>query len=544
VPFPKNPPLEAAVIADAENDLPRLVYADWLDEHGDPARAGFIRVLCALHDKNPADPDYPDLIEQRREAFDGLTGRLDLAPKLPRGVDFHDSRYDPDRDDTGSSYHRGFPYFAQQPYLGDGWTPAKEEEAADRFAAALPEVLARTTLRGLDVSEHFSRQLHRILPAQACGQLSAFADNGSPWGPSTGVVDAVVRSPLRASVRWLDLDVKDAAEATALAAAKLPRLHRWDAHHGFRCPPAAAKKLVSADWFAGLHRLLCPFTKGHSKTLWSALARAPHLHTVHVWGQGVLAPLGAKPFRSLGRLHLHAATPTKADLNGLIRAKLPNLAVLEVTNGGLRNDGLKALTAADWFAGLRVLELDCDDLGDQGIVALGKSAVAPHLRSLTVGTSKLRPKGFASLAVDYPSLTTLDLSASHTTKMTPEEMAAFTEALSLPCLRHLRLQGWSVGDAGAVALANNPAVANLTRLALEYAEVGAKGIRAIVESPHLQRLVYLNLSSSPGGAGMDALTDPGVLPRLAHCWLPDGVSKAVYKKLVSARGAIFVGGPN
>jgi uncharacterized protein (TIGR02996 family) len=37
----------AAIIAAPTDDLPRLVYADYLDEHGDPARAEFIRVQIA-----------------------------------------------------------------------------------------------------------------------------------------------------------------------------------------------------------------------------------------------------------------------------------------------------------------------------------------------------------------------------------------------------------------------------------------------------------------------------------------------------------------
>src|SRR5581483_7143335 len=37
-----------AIADHPDDDLPRLVYADWLDEHGDPARAEFIRVQCAL----------------------------------------------------------------------------------------------------------------------------------------------------------------------------------------------------------------------------------------------------------------------------------------------------------------------------------------------------------------------------------------------------------------------------------------------------------------------------------------------------------------
>lgn len=69
MPFPTNPALEAAVIADTENDLPRLVYADWLDEHGDPARAAFIRTQIALHDKHPADPDFTDHEVSRRVGY-------------------------------------------------------------------------------------------------------------------------------------------------------------------------------------------------------------------------------------------------------------------------------------------------------------------------------------------------------------------------------------------------------------------------------------------------------------------------------------------
>ena len=36
-----------AVLATPEDDLPRLVYADWLEENGNPERAAFIRVQCS-----------------------------------------------------------------------------------------------------------------------------------------------------------------------------------------------------------------------------------------------------------------------------------------------------------------------------------------------------------------------------------------------------------------------------------------------------------------------------------------------------------------
>src|SRR5205809_8115599 len=30
------------------DDLPRLIYAEWLDEHGQPERAAYLRAECAL----------------------------------------------------------------------------------------------------------------------------------------------------------------------------------------------------------------------------------------------------------------------------------------------------------------------------------------------------------------------------------------------------------------------------------------------------------------------------------------------------------------
>ena len=41
---PDESALLAAISADPADDTARLVYADWLDEHAQPARAEFIRV--------------------------------------------------------------------------------------------------------------------------------------------------------------------------------------------------------------------------------------------------------------------------------------------------------------------------------------------------------------------------------------------------------------------------------------------------------------------------------------------------------------------
>ena len=44
--------------AHPEDDTPRLIYADWLDDNHQPARAQFIRLQCRLAKLDLEDPDY------------------------------------------------------------------------------------------------------------------------------------------------------------------------------------------------------------------------------------------------------------------------------------------------------------------------------------------------------------------------------------------------------------------------------------------------------------------------------------------------------
>ena len=58
-----------AVIAAPDDDTPRMVYADWLDEHGRPERAEFIRVDCELArlaDNEPGRQARAEALWERR----------------------------------------------------------------------------------------------------------------------------------------------------------------------------------------------------------------------------------------------------------------------------------------------------------------------------------------------------------------------------------------------------------------------------------------------------------------------------------------------
>lgn len=49
----------AAIIANPQDDLPRLIYADFLDERGQCDRAEFIRLQCRTHKIIASEP-YTD----------------------------------------------------------------------------------------------------------------------------------------------------------------------------------------------------------------------------------------------------------------------------------------------------------------------------------------------------------------------------------------------------------------------------------------------------------------------------------------------------
>lgn len=57
------------VLSAPDDDVPRLIYADWLEERGDP-RGEFIRVQCELAQTDPLHENYYDLSERNKALLD------------------------------------------------------------------------------------------------------------------------------------------------------------------------------------------------------------------------------------------------------------------------------------------------------------------------------------------------------------------------------------------------------------------------------------------------------------------------------------------
>jgi uncharacterized protein (TIGR02996 family) len=148
--------LLAAVAADPDADAPRLVFADYLDEHGDPDRAEFIRVQCELAALRPDPRTTPERDERPR--FWSLLARSDELEERHRR-----DWLGPVVGEFSVTFRRGFPgyvettsaefvargaeLFALAPTIDDVLFRSIEGEDAD--AVARCPAVAR--VRGMDV---------------------------------------------------------------------------------------------------------------------------------------------------------------------------------------------------------------------------------------------------------------------------------------------------------------------------------------------------------------------------------------------------------
>jgi uncharacterized protein (TIGR02996 family) len=533
--YPVNPALEAAVVADAEDDAPRLVYADWLEDHGDPVRAEYIRNECALWDKLPADADYPARIERRLELRVQVQPRT-MEPKLPTAVGFHDSSLE-GGDDSSVAFHRGFPYFAQDPHV-EGGHPGRTH--AEAFRDALAGVVSETTIRGVDFYTLW-RHFDVISSSPAAGRLSAISCHNSDPEDGPTAAEMIAASPAAANLVWLDLaQMSTNRDLTALASAEFPRLLRLETN--WWMPEDRVSDLLQADWFGRLRRIRMMNLTGSGDVVGAGLGRLPQLHTiesyeVHSDALGALAAPGAFP--ALGRLSICASLRGAGSVT-LANAELPLLAVLELEGCGLRNDDVRTLLGASWFGRLRVLGMPTNEIGDRGVAAIAASPAAKNLQVLSLGDNSFGKGGLTAIARPgaFPSLTTLDLHSSVKRKASEDDVTRFLGGLEIPGLRHLDLNGWPVNDAGARAIVNNPSLANLAWLSLGYCRIGKAGLEALAESPHLRKLIYLYLSSNPCEQSADVLLDPTSFPNLAECWITR-FSDPLGERLQKARPGVW-----
>jgi uncharacterized protein (TIGR02996 family) len=334
--------LLCAICEDPDDDTPRLVFADWLDEHGDADRADFIRLQISLH--ADAVPEGDRSATEARVAE--LLGRNEAAwcaelPGLP-GV-------------TWATYPhpfvRGFAYAVGIKH-GKAW-----REHADVAFAAAP-------VSSLTCGGTFSARTSR--PIHASPLLGRVAEFRGAHFDTEGAEAFVTNSHLVGRLRKLQISNAPDADAVAAVLARASGLRNLEWLGFGAVGVAGVAALASSPHLTRLRDLLLHRSKAGDDGA-EAIAASPYLAAVEhvllnyagVGDRGAVALAGSTRLRSLRQLYLGGCAPISdaAAVDIATSTGLPALTELHVWGSGITDTGARALAGFAERRGLQVLNL-------------------------------------------------------------------------------------------------------------------------------------------------------------------------------------------
>jgi uncharacterized protein (TIGR02996 family) len=206
---------------------------------------------------------------------------------------------------------------------------------------------------------------------------------------------------------------------------------------------------------------------------------------------------GSPKLSSLEHLRLWNCNLHEAGAQALARS--PHLARLrslwlglgQYTLNKIHAAGCAALAEPGALPALEVLDLDFNDVGDAGwlpVVESGKLARFTELRLQKCSLSDASAVPMFAGATRLDALTTLDLSHN---QLGASAVRALVEARPA-ALRKLWLYGNPIGDAGIIALAETPWVQQLEELNVTSTGMTEAGAEVLLRSPHLERVLRLS----------------------------------------------------
>jgi uncharacterized protein (TIGR02996 family) len=214
---------------------------------------------------------------------------------------------------------------------------------------------------------------------------------------------------------------------------------------------------------------------------------------------------------SLLRLRVNAFV-TAGDVKSIVeRRAAAQLELLDLGGNSINEEVIAALVAAAHLQPA-VLRLARCDVHQQRLVELGAAPWLSEVVELDLGENPLK-SGIGSLAQhSLRRLRRLSLASCQLGSVAASGLAGMA---ALGRLTHLRLHSNPFGDAGAIALSRS--LRAVEDLDLQSCGIGALGVAALVETPHLRALRRWRLAGNPiGDAGAHALAAARHLPALAY----------------------------
>lgn len=450
---PDEHALLAAVHVDPDDDVPRLVYADWLEERGgdgDAARAEFIRGHVRLATLDERDPEYDALGRRCRELLEAnwMTWAAEAGNEKPLPRFYYGYR----------SMRRGFCDYTM---LSD--TDLSEPE----FVAAL----ARHTFTDINL---YNLKADSPLPdwprLRYVRKLSFYFEC---YKRDLDSVRRLIASPALCGLRELDLRSSDLSDDDAELVTHNPHFTNL-------------RSLAVADGTFG-PRFLAGLVASPVLQNLTALG----LKSVSLPPGAILSLADAPLFSRLRELRLDRLRENDQDATGSLVALLshPRLGPLERL--GLR---CNRLTDADFAAcGVpgRFPRLNCLVLRDSSLTSetVARILASPHADRLV----ELNLSG-NDLHGDWPgrllrsAMTCVRRLNLEGCKLTPDVVEGLAASPTMGSVRELDLNDNPLGDAGAIALARSPYLRQLQVIRLQGCRIGPDGIRALAAAPFARRI--------------------------------------------------------
>jgi uncharacterized protein (TIGR02996 family) len=353
--------LRAAVAADPDEDLPRLMYADWLDENDQPDRAAFVRAQIEAARQEPFSPAARAAAARAETLL--ARHRYEWSKHLSYSVEIGFSR---------GFIERIHVHAARFPHVADAVFSAEPVRMLRIVRPRTREDVAPAALEPVFESPHLARLTRLELPD--VGLIPEEADALTDSAFSTGLKELSLRSnPLSPS--WA---------AVVVAGKSFPGLTALDLAGNAHLGTAVTNALTRDAYhrFISLDLSGIAFSSGALKQVLAspALAAVEEMRLGWDYGSDRPGPL------------------THLDLGWVLPLKI--LRVLDLAGQGLGPEGVREIGRNPEAATLRWLGLASNGIGSEGVGALIESHL--NLYHLDVRGNWLSAKDASALRERFP----------------------------------------------------------------------------------------------------------------------------------------------
>jgi uncharacterized protein (TIGR02996 family) len=342
---PQDTAFLRGILADPDDDAPRLIYADWLDEHGDADRAEFIRSQVRLARTDCVESEYRELAERAEDLK--RTHQVEWVNQLPQ---FPEVNWE--------VFERGF-------------ISTVKFDSPGAFFASARHVFASAPIREIRLHQFYWPDATRLATSRHVHGIRVLDLNDGNRIGNQGV-EALMRSPHLAGLHTLKLGRNSLGSAGARAVAdsghvrglRILKMERNDMYDD------GLRFLAASRALAGLETL--------------------DLDRTRTGDDGVKALARSKYLGGLRTLYLSYNLISDAGLTALACSEAATeLQDLFLQGNAITDVGVAELSNSPMFARLERVFLRENKIGDAGAAALARSPYFEHLRELYLGGNRI-----------------------------------------------------------------------------------------------------------------------------------------------------------